>query len=262
MTLNPDRKTYDLAQPLHIGVPHFPTHPPFLYSLNKQHGDFVMANGGSSAVETITLGCHTGTHIDALCHFSCAGKTYGGAELSQSWAGGVEPHAADTIQPILRRAVLFDVAGSEGVDALAEDFAIAPRHLERIAKAQAIEPRRGDIALLRTGWGRLWGDPRRYVTGGRGIQVTGPGPEEPAARWLSERGVFAAGSDTLAFERMPSPEMRVHMHLLVAQGIHIIENLNLEQLAAERIYEFLFVALPLKIRGATGSPIRPVALPG
>ena len=77
---------------------------------------------------------------------------------------------------------------------------------------------------------------------------------------MSERGIFAAGSDTIAFERVPAPEMPVHVHLLVENGIHIIEALNLEELSRLRIYEFLFVASPLKIRGATGSPIRPVAL--
>jgi kynurenine formamidase len=72
--------------------------------------------------------------------------------------------------------------------------------------------------------------------------------------------VFAAGSDTVAFEKVPDPAMPVHVHLLVECGIHIIECLNLEELAAARMYEFLFLALPLKIRGATASPIRPVAV--
>ena len=77
---------------------------------------------------------------------------------------------------------------------------------------------------------------------------------------MSDRKVFAAGSDTLAFERVPSPVMEVHVHLLVESGIHIIENLNLEELARDGVTEFLFVATPLKIQGATGSPIRPLAL--
>jgi kynurenine formamidase len=72
--------------------------------------------------------------------------------------------------------------------------------------------------------------------------------------------VFAAGSDTIAFERVPSRAMPVHVHLLVESGIHIIEALNLEELAAARVYTFLFVAAPLKIRGGTGSPIRPLAV--
>jgi len=54
--------------------------------------------------------------------------------------------------------------------------------------------------------------------------------------------------------------MPVHVHLLVEHGIHIIECLNLEQLARDRVYEFIFAAAPLKIRGGTGSPIRPIAV--
>jgi kynurenine formamidase len=87
-----------------------------------------------------------------------------------------------------------------------------------------------------------------------------PGPELDAARWLSSKGIFAAGSDTVAFERVPAVEMPVHVHLLVDSGIHIIECLNLEEIARRRVFEFVFFATPLKIRGATGSPIRPLAL--
>ena len=77
-------------------------------------------------------------------------------------------------------------------------------------------------------------------------------PQIEAARWLSSRGIFAAGSDTVAFERVPAAEMPVHIHLLVESGIHIIENLNLEDLARDRVFEFVFVGAPLKIRGGTG----------
>lgn len=251
---------YDLGQPLYAGVPHFPTHPPFAMSLAKQHGEFVLKNGGSSASELISMGGHTGTHIDALCHFSCNGKLYGGGAPDQSPAGGVTPHSVDTIPPIVRRALLFDVAGHAGVEALPEDFVVAPEHLDEIAARNNLKVRKGDVVLLRTGWGRFWHDQNRFTTGGKGIHVVGPGPEEPAARWLSARGIFAAGSDTLAFERVPSGTMPVHVHLLVESGIHIVENLNLEELARDRVTEFLLFAAPLKIRGGTGSPLRPVAL--
>ena len=257
-TLAINAKVYDLAQPLYAGVPHFPTHPPFALSLTKQHGEFVMKNGGSSASELIAMGGHTGTHIDALCHFSCDGKLHGGVELKQTPAGGVEAHSVDTIAPIVRRGVLLDVARHLGVDVLAEDFAITPEQLDGIG----IQVRKGDVVLLRTGWGRYWDDPHQYTTAGKGIHVMAPGPEEAAARWLSGRGVFAAGADTLAFERVPSSNMPVHVHLLVESGIHIIENLNLEELARDRVTQFLFVAAPLRIRGGTGSPLRPIALVG
>jgi kynurenine formamidase len=134
-----------------------------------------------------------------------------------------------------------------------------PNISTRIATS-AFDVRAGDVVLLRTGWGQHWHDQHRFTTAGKGVHVAGPGPEEPAARWLSARGIFAAGSDTLAFERVPSSTMPVHIHLLVESGIHIIENLNLEELARDRVTEFLLFAAPLKIRGGTGSPLRPVAL--
>ena len=105
-------------------------------------------------------------------------------------------------------------------------------------------------------------NPRRFFEDSARFeaQLKGPGPAEQGARWLSGHEIFAAGSDTIAFERMPARSMTVHVHLLVESGIYIIECLNLEQLAADRVYEFGFVAAPLKIRGGTGSPIRPIAL--
>ena len=244
------RKIYDLGQPYYVGMPHHPAHPPFLRSLNKMHGESVLANGASSSSETITLGGHVGTHIDALSHFSCGGKLHGGVAPVQSYSDGIQQYGVDEIAPIFRRGVLFDIAGLVGVDALPEDFVIPPEHLA----ACNVDASDGGVALIRTGWGRFWGDAKKFVNG-----ATGPGPLEPGARWLSDRKIFAAGSDTVAFEKVPS-KMEVHVHLLVEKGIHIIECLNLEELARDGVKEFQFVALPLKIRGGTGSPIRPAAV--
>jgi kynurenine formamidase len=244
------QKIYDLGQPYYVGMPHHPAHPPFLRSLNKLHGESVLANGASSSSETITLGGHVGTHIDALSHFSCDGKMHGGVAPRQSYGDGVSQYGVDEIGPIFRRGVLFDIAGLIGADVLPGDFAITPEHLE----ACKIEPPAGSVALIRTGWARYWDDAKKFING-----VTCPGPLDPAARWLSDRGIFAAGSDTVAFEKTPS-KMEVHVHLLVEKGIHIVECLNLEELARDGVKEFQFVALPLKIRGGTGSPIRPAAI--
>jgi kynurenine formamidase len=244
-------KVYDLAQPYFVGMPHHPAHPPFLFSLVKQHGDYTGPTGNSSASDAIALGSHVGTHIDALCHFSCGGRLYGGEEAAgvQSYAGGLERLSIDTIAPVVRRGVLLDVAGPEP---LAKDYTITPNDLARAAR---VEIRAGDVVLIRTGWARYFEDPQKFIA-----EVRGPGPAIAGARWLSERGIFAAGSDTVAFEKVPDNSMPVHVHLLVESGIHIVECLNLEELAAAGVTEFLFVALPLKIRGATGSPVRPVAI--
>ena len=248
-------KVYDLAQPLFAGMPHFPTHPPFARTLTKAHGEQVLVNGASSAAELITMGGHVGTHIDALSHFSCGGKLHGGVAPVQSYSDGVTTLGVDTVAPIFRPAVLFDVARVKNVDALPLDYVITPADLE----ACGVRPKPGGIALIRTGWGKFWDNASRFITGDGGPAVRGPGPKLAGAEWLSSHGIFAAGSDTVAFEHVPS-HMEVHVHLLVERGIHIIECLNLESLSEAGVKEFLFVALPLKIRGGTGSPIRPVAV--
>lgn len=243
----------DLAQPYYTGIPHHPAHPPFLYGLNKKHGDYVNPGGASSASEGLALGAHVGTHIDALCHFTCDGKLFGGVDVAplQSYAGGLERHTIDGVAPLFRRGVLLDIAKLAGVDALPKDFVVTPEHLD--ATGVSVQP--GDVALIRTGWGRYWDDAAQFIS-----QVHSPGPRVEGAKWLSARGVFAAGSDTAPFEFTPSPKMDVHVHLLVECGIHIIECLNLEELSACGAAEFVFMAAPLKIRGGTGSPIRPYAL--
>jgi kynurenine formamidase len=246
-------QVYDLGQPYFTGMPHWPVHPPFLFGLTKRHGDIVGPAGNSSAADAIAMGSHVGTHIDALCHFSCGGALHGGhaVEDLQSYGGGLKKYSVDTIAPILRRGVLLDLA----VDGpLPEDCEITPEQLDA-ARRTEINP--GDVVALRTGWARYFEDARKFVN-----ETRLPGPGLAAAKWLSSQKIFAAGSDTVAFEKSPVPEMPVHVHLLVESGIHIIECLNLEQLAADGVSEFFFVAAPMKIRGATGAPVRPLAIVG
>jgi len=250
-------RVYDLAQPYFTGMPHHPAHPPFLFSLVKSHGEYLGPIGNSSASDAIALGSHVGTHIDALCHFSCGGKLYGGDEAAglQSYGGGLRRHSIDTVPPILRRGVLLDIAPAAGLDPLPDDFEITAAQLDAAVSAAGVAIKPGDVVLLRTGWARYFRDPGKFIS-----QVHGPGPGVAGARWLSSRGIFAAGSDTVAFEKVPDLAMPVHVHLLVEHGIHIVECLNLEELAKAGVSEFAFVALPLKLEGATGSPVRPIAL--
>jgi len=132
---------------------------------------------------------------------------------------------------------------------VAEDFEVTPEHLEAARKVEIGE---GDVVFLRTGWARYFENAAKYVNNTRL-----PGPKLDGAKWLSDKKVFAVGSDTVAFEKVPG--MEVHRHLLVDCGIHIIEVLNLEELARDHVHEFLLVAAPMNIRGGTGSPVRPLA---
>jgi len=249
-------RIFDLSQEWRIGMPHWPTHPPFLYSLSKGHGDIVLEGGVSSAAEVMTLGGHLGTHIDALGHFSRHGRLHGGIEAApnQSFECGLAAAGIDRVLPIVRRGVLLDVV-PDGMDALAPSQAVTAADLEAAAVRAAVAVEPGDVALIRTGWGRLWDRPREMAGHGGA-----PGLDLGAAQWLSARRIFAAGSDTLAFEVTPTSTFPVHVHLLVESGIHIMEALNLEAVRQAAVYEFLFVASPLKIRGGTGSPVRPFAI--
>src|SRR5947209_8949252 len=112
-------------------MPHYPTHPPFLFGLTKKHGELVLEGGVSSAADSLALGGHVGTHIDALCHFSRDGKLHGGVPVGelQTYTEGIRHLSVDTVQPIFRRGVLLDIARLENVDALPRDFAITPDHL-------------------------------------------------------------------------------------------------------------------------------------
>jgi kynurenine formamidase len=128
-----------------------------------------------------------------------------------------------------------------------------------VVKAQAVDVRKGDSLLLRTGWGQFFGkDNARYL----GEQSPGPGQE--AARWMIARGVRLAGNDTATFEKRPAAYGKelfsVHMMLLADSGIYIVENMNLEALAAARAYTVALVRTPLEIEGASGSPLRAIAL--
>lgn len=236
-----EAQVIDLAQPWFAGMPHWPSHPPFAMARTKEHGDYVLEGGVSSAAELIALGTHVGTHIDGLGHFSCGGQLHAGRTMEEA--------GIDRVAPIVRRGVWMDAAPGGELD---EAHVIGREELMAGLKAPL---RAGDVVLIRTGWGRRWRDARRFVN-----EQRQPGIGLEAARWLSSQGVFAAGADNVALERIPSPRMEVHLHLLVEAGIHILECLDLEGLARAGCGEFVFVAAPLKIEAATGSPLRPFAL--
>jgi kynurenine formamidase len=125
--------------------------------------------------------------------------------------------------------------------------------------ADRSEPAPGSIVLVRTGWMKKWPDFNSYLPITDGV----PGVTLDGAKWLSERGVLAVGADTHMFEHKPSisqVSLNVHVHLLVEAGVPIMESLNLEPLAAAGAREFMFLALPLRVAGGTGSPLRPVAV--
>lgn len=252
---------YDLGRPMFVGMPQSPNHPEFRLALQRRHGDQMRADGSSASNEVIVTGGHVGTHIDALSHVSQDGRLHGGLDAFEAQSGGrFTEFGVETIAPMVCRGWLLDIPSTLGIEACAPAYEITPHDLARSVEVQGIEPATGGVVLVRTGWGQRWNDRAAYVGHDSGV----PGPGEAGAHWLASLGPRAVGADSIAFERlMPGAGhslLPAHRVLLVEHGIHIIETLDLEQLAASRVHEFLFVLAPLALVGATGSPVRPLAI--
>lgn len=254
---------FDLGRPLVAGMAQSPNHPRFQMALQRRHGDTSRADGSSAANEIIVTGGHVGTHIDALCHVSYRGELYGHISAAEAQSTGrFSVLGIETIPPMICRGILLDVPATLGVAACAPGYEITPDDLEATVERQGVAPVDGGVILVRSGWGSHFSDGDRYLGHSTGV----PGPGEPGARWLSAYLPRAVGADTIAFERLAPAAghalLPAHRHLLVEAGIHIVETLNLEELAAKQVYTFGFVLVPLPIVGATGSPVRPLALVG
>ena len=252
---------YDLGRPLQTGIPSSPNHPGFRMTLLRRHGDMVRGDGSSASNELIITGGHVGTHMDALAHVSYRGMLHGGVPVENAMENGrFTTHGADTLPATLTRGVLLDVARAQGADRLPAGYGITPDDLDLATEQAGVDIQPGDVVLIRSGWGRLWPDATAYV----GVDTGVPGPTEPAAGWLVDRGVRATGSDTIAYEQITRELghglLPVHRRLLVEHGIPIIEILDLEEIGAAGVHEFCLVLAPLNVVGGTGAPIRPLAV--
>ncbi|WP_326552084.1 cyclase family protein [Micromonospora sp. NBC_01813] len=256
-------RVIDLGRRLTVGMPQSPNHPAYWHSLPRRHGDVVRADGGSAANDMITMGTHVGTHIDALAHVSHDGRLYGGVPVEAALTGGrYADLGVHTIAPMVRRGVLLDVPATLGVDRLDAGYEITVADLTATVERQGVDVGPEDVVLLRSGWGQHFdsGDRQAFMGQEHGV----PGVGEAGAYWLADHRVHAAGADTIAFERLAPGAghalLPAHRVLLVEQGIYLIETMDLEQLAREAVHEFLFVCAPLALFGATGSPVRPLAV--
>jgi kynurenine formamidase len=252
----------DLGRPMFNGMPQSPNHPRFLHSVPRRHGDVVRADGGSAANDLLVTGTHVGTHIDALAHVSHSGRLHGGADARMAMDGGrFMTHGVHTIAPMMCRGILLDVPAALGTDACPGGYEITAADLDACVARQGTRPERGDVVLVRSGWGRRFDDGAdAYLGLASGVPGVGAG----GARWLADLGILAAGADTVAFERLAPGGghslLPAHRVLLVEHGVYIVEALNLEELAVAGLHEFTFVLIPLNLTGATGSPVRPLAV--
>ncbi len=260
-------RVFDLEQPRAEGMPIHPAHQQagYSYLLHRHHEDeYEPEERGprAGAAGIIICGEHTGTHIDALCHQSDGLKLYGDVPVDGKvqTSRGFARLAVEEIPPILAPGVLLDVAAKEGVDSLEPGYAVTDEDLKVCCERQGVSVEPGSVTLVHTGNARFWDEPERYLAG--------PGMAASASHWLAEERVLAVGADNTAWD-VPGardPELGCllpgHLILLARHGIYIIENLRLDELAAAGYHRFLFVCTPLKLVGATGSPVRPIAVVG
>jgi kynurenine formamidase len=258
-------RVFDLEQPRFAGMPIHPAHKPgYFYALHRRHRDSYRPEkfgprSGASGV--LTMAEHSGTHMDALCHQASDLRMHGGVAADEvERTDGFTALGAETMRPLLGRGVLLDIAGWKQCELLPVHYAITAEDFEGCARAHGVDVKAGDVLLVRTGFGTRWTDEATYLNAA-GVSKSGN-------IWVADKRVAAVGADNMAWdsmqERDPDTNMMLfgHVHLLVTHGIHILENLNLEELAAAGHREFCFIGVPLKFRGATGSPIRPLALVG
>ena len=277
-------KLFDLSHTWDENSPIAGVNPPYAMTLNATHagtrGTFD-PDGQLSFTSEIQQwsGQHGAPSIDAIGHIGHNGKLFGGVDAARATSdprgigrdrrrtGAHLDIAHYPKEMLVNRGVLLDVARviNGNNKPLEPTVAITDEHLHETARRQGVRLRPGDTVLIRTGWGKLFtSDPDKY----KGDNAAGVGLS--GAKYLVQQKAAVVGNDTLTFEARPPlafpPEVPlfqvfpVHMLLIPDNGINIIENYLLEDLAKDREYEFLLVVPPLKIRGGTGSALRSFAM--
>lgn len=218
------------------------------------------APGVGANEDVLVLASHSITHMDALCHVFADHQIYNGSDARAfaSFSGapkcGIEKTGA-----FAGRAVLLDLARHTGVDWLEPGTSIGSADLEACRAAQGVEIRSGDVLLVRTGWL----DRFASLASPADVGFAQPGLNMDAVSFIRDHDIAAVGADNAAIEVIPfdgNVFLCVHIELLVKLGVTLIEHLKLSELAADRCYESLFVAAPLPVTGATGSPLNPVCI--
>ena len=256
-------KVYDLGVDLFVGMPTCCApfgDPPFQIWMTHTPARDPGKELSSYSGDAVSMYTHSGTHLDTLNHFGLHGKIWN--QVSAEDALGVRgwtKSGADKYPPIVARGVLIDVAKAKNVAHLPTSYAITVADLQEALKKQGTTLRPGDVVLTRTGLMTLWPDQAKYrLEDQAGLSLE-------AAQWLVEgQKAMLLGADNFGVESFPSKDpdnfVPVHTYLFAERGVSLLEALWLEDLAKDRVYEFLFIASPLKIRGGTASPVRPLAI--
>ena len=211
-----------------------------------------------------------GTQLDGLGHIGQEVTMPGGGTAQVFYNGftatemdasnGLQKLGIEHIKPIVTRGILIDVAGYKSVPRLPNSYEVTVQDVLGALARQgmsAADVTPGDAVLFRYGWSSLWTDAAASNLNPPGIGVA-------VARWAAERKVTMVGSDTFGTEVLPNPQadqvFPVHQELMMKSGILNLENTRLDELASDRAYQFLLIVTPLRLKGATGSPVRPIAI--
>jgi len=267
-------RVFDLSFVWNEQAPVLSLNPPYAFALNRTHkmtheifGQVPGSRVSWASDIMYFSGQHGSPTLDAIGHIGRDLKLHGGVDAvaATSTPGGIGARLGIETFPVdlmLNRAVILDVArqlAGGRPDPLPPGFEVTGAHLDATAKAQGVEVRPGDSLLIRTGWGQFFGKDNAKFLGEQS-----PGPGQDAARWIIDRKVRLAGNDTATFEKRPAAYGKelfsVHMMLLVDNGIYIIETANLEPVGDARVGVALLIVTPLKIAGASSSPLRVLAI--
>lgn len=204
-----------------------------------------------------------GTQLDGLGHIGVrmAGDDYFYNGFRRSEFGkayGLEKLGIENVGVFFTRGVLADVAAYKNVNHMKVGEVVTAEDLQETLKKEGVTVGEGDVVLVRTGHGQLWMKDNAAFNSGE------PGIGMGAGKWLCDQKITLVGGDSWATEVVP-PENKdrpfeVHQLLIVRNGIYNLENLDLEELAKDKVYEFAFIFAPLRLKGATGSPGNPIAV--
>ena len=203
------------------------------------------------------------THIDALCHVGYQGRLYNDRREDAVTADGAEVNSIEVLRNgLVGRGVLLDIPGVRGVPWLEPGEHVFAQDLEAAEREQGVTVASGDVLLVRTGHGR-----RLAELGPWNTPVAKAGLHPTAMRFVGSRGVAALGCDgnnDTAPSSTEGVDFPIHALALAAMGVHLLDYLQLDDLAAACMrlgrWEFLLATAPLRIIGGTGSPLNPVAV--
>lgn len=224
---------------------------------------------GNEEVISGELG-QVGTQFDGPGHIGAVFKYADGTTTGVYYNGftqqevvhpdGLMHLGVQNVKPIISRGILVDVAAYKGVGRLSNSYEVKLSDVKGALAREGIDEssiKPGDVIVFRYGWARLWKSPTDY-------NLNPPGIGMEVAHWLVSKQVTMIGADTGPSEVMPNPNpelvIPVHQELIMKNGIFNLENMDLEALSSDRVYEFLFIFTPLPLVGASGSPGRPIAI--